>query len=152
MLDSIKNFILGDSGNSNENNLESSQEKVALATCALLLEMAYADDEFTDDEKEKMLKILSDNFEITEQEAFDLMQQAEGEREKNIDLWQFTHKINEDYSKEEKLQVARNLWQVIYSDRKVDKHEEYLMRKLTSLLNLSHGDMIEAKIDVEKQK
>jgi uncharacterized tellurite resistance protein B-like protein len=41
--------------------------------------------------------------------------------------------------------VAETLWRVIYTDGKVDEHEEYLMRKLTFLLALEHEDMIEAK-------
>ena len=67
------------------------------------------------------------------------------ERKESLDLWQFTNLINQSYSREEKLKVAETLWRVIYTDGKVDQHEEYLMRKLTYLLNLEHQDMIEAK-------
>lgn len=149
MLKSLKNIVFGGEESALSGEQINSTEKVAVATCALMLEMAYADDEFSEDEQEKILKILVEKYQIAADDALDIIEQANSQRKNNIDLWQFTHKINENYSKNEKLEVARNLWDIVYSDGKVDKHEEYLMRKLTSLLNLSHGDMIQTKIDAE---
>ncbi len=149
MLKSIIDFLIGREERDENKTLMNDLDRVTVATCALMLEMAYADDEFSQDEKETMLKALTTTYKINKSAALDLIRSAEKERRENIDLWQFTHKINEDYSKNEKLEVAQNLWKIIYSDGKVDKHEEYLMRKLTSLLNLSHGDMIQAKIDAD---
>ena len=42
--------------------------------------------------------------------------------------------------------VLEVLWSVVYADGKVNMHEEYLMRKLSYLLNMDHSDMIDAKI------
>ena len=152
MLKSLKDILFGGDESTLSGESINSTDKVAVATCALMLEMAYADDEFSEDEQKKILKILVEKYRIAADDALDLIELANTQRKTNIDLWQFTHKINESYSKDEKLDVARNLWEIIYSDGKVDKHEEYLMRKLTSLLNLSHGDMIQAKIDTENSK
>jgi uncharacterized tellurite resistance protein B-like protein len=41
------------------------------------------------------------------------------------------------------------VWRVVYADGKVDKYEEYLMRKLSFLLNIDHRKMIEAKLKVK---
>jgi uncharacterized tellurite resistance protein B-like protein len=146
MLTSLKNILLGKESSVQQAESASAAEKIAVAICALLLEMAYSDDEFSGDEREKIVKIMVETYSIDENEVNDIIRKAEQEREKEIDLWQFTRQINENYSKEEKMVIARKLWEIIFSDGKVDQHEEYLMRKLTSLLNLSHGDMIEAKI------
>jgi uncharacterized tellurite resistance protein B-like protein len=126
------------------------QRKISTATCALLLEMAHADSEFSDEEKQRILDILKVNFDLTEKDAEDLLLLAEQERQESLDLWQFTNLINKNYSREDKLRVVDTLWKVIYSDGKVDQHEEYLIRKLTYLLNLQHEDMIEAKIKVRE--
>jgi uncharacterized tellurite resistance protein B-like protein len=148
MLSSLKSFLLGDEKSFKVDKTVSTDEKIAIATCTLLLEMAYSDDEFSDIEREQIVKIMINTYSIDENDADDIMVQAEKERESGIDLWQFTNKINEHYTKDEKMVIAKNLWEIIYADGKVDKHEEYLMRKLTSLLNLSHGDMINAKMKV----
>jgi len=126
------------------------QTKISIATCALLLEMAHADSEFSDEEKQPILDILKVNFKLTEKDAEDLLYLAEQERQESLDLWQFTNLINKNYSRKDKLRVVDTLWKVIYSDGKVDQHEDYLIRKLTYLLNLQHEDMIEAKLKVRE--
>jgi uncharacterized tellurite resistance protein B-like protein len=120
-------------------------KKVSIATCALLLEMAHADDQFSKEEMTNIMTILQNQYDLPEQDAREMISLAEEERKESLDLWQFTNLINENYSKEEKQKVVEILWRVIYTDGKVDKHEEYLMRRLTFLLNLDHKDMIEAK-------
>ncbi len=126
------------------------QRKISIATCALLLEMAHADSEFSDEEKQHILDSLKVNFDLTEKDAEDLLDLAEQERKESLDLWQFTNLINQNYSREDKLKIVYTLWKVIYTDGKIDQHEDYLIRKLTYLLNIEHEDMIEAKIKVRE--
>jgi uncharacterized tellurite resistance protein B-like protein len=40
------------------------------------------------------------------------------------------------------------VWRVIYADGKLDKHEDYLVKKIAHLLNLRHREMIDAKLRV----
>ncbi len=144
MIEKIKKIFM-DKMQPDEDQPAGNPEKVSIAACALLLEMAHADSEFSNEEKSRIVAILNENFDLTEDNARELMHLADLERKESLDLWQFTNLINQNYSREEKLRVVETLWQVIYTDGKVDKHEEYLMRKLTFLLNLHHQDMIEAK-------
>jgi uncharacterized tellurite resistance protein B-like protein len=120
-------------------------ERVAIATCALLLEMAHADSEFSDIEEKRITAILQNEFSLSKEDANELIELSNLERKESLDLWQFTNLINEYYSKAEKAKVLETLWRVIYADDKVDKYEEYLMRRLSYLLNMDHKDMIEAK-------
>ncbi len=120
--------------------------RIALATCALLLEMAHADSEFGEEEKDLILTTLKDRFNLKKSDAESLIELANLERKESLDLWQFTNLINQNFTREEKLNVLEVLWGVIYADGKVDMHEEYLMRKLSSLLNMDHSDMINTKI------
>ena len=145
MIDSIKNFFSEKIETSDDKSQESSERSVSIATCALLLEMAHADSEFSDEEKNSIIRILQSTYAITEDDAKELIRLSEMERQESTDLWQFTNLINHNYSREEKIKVAETLWNIVYTDGKVDQHEEYLMRKLTYLLDLDHQDMIEAK-------
>jgi len=131
---------------SDQESRVSSDRSVSIACCALLLEMAHADSQFSQSERDNIISILQTNFHMTQSDANVLLNLSEMERKESLDLWQFTNLINQTYSHEEKVKVAETLWQVIYTDGKVDKHEEYLMRKLTYLLNISHDDMIAAKL------
>jgi len=145
MIDNIKKFFSEKIETSDQDSEVISEQSVSIATCTLLLEMAHADSEFSQSEKDNIISILRTSFAMTENDAAELLNLADLERKESLDLWQFTNLINQSYSREEKVKVAETLWRVIYTDGKVDQHEEYLMRKLTFLLNLEHEDMIEAK-------
>lgn len=121
------------------------EDRLALATCALLLEMAHTDAEFSAEEQNAIMAILQKQFRISPEDAGTIIELAGAEREESLDLWQFTNLINLHFNHSEKLRVLEILWAVIYADGKVDMHEEYLMRKLSNLLNMDHSDMIQAK-------
>jgi uncharacterized tellurite resistance protein B-like protein len=130
-----------------DRKLETSHD-VRMATCALLLEMANIDGEFSDLEKKSIVRVLKNNYQLSAEHASALMKAAEDELEKSIDLWQFAKLINENYSTEKKMKVIETVWQVIYTDGILDKHEDYLVHKLAKLLRLSHKHLIDAKLRV----
>ena len=78
----------------------------------------------------------------------ELIEYAGRKSDASIDIHQFTRQINESFTEEEKLQVVRTLWRIVYADGVFDKYEDFLMRKLVTLLRLSHRQMIEAKVRV----
>jgi uncharacterized tellurite resistance protein B-like protein len=149
MIESIKQLFSEKMQPIKEEN-QPRQDNISIATCALLLEMAHADSEFSSEEKKQILSTLVESFNLAEKDAKDLLELAEQERKESLDLWQFTNLINENYSRENKLKIVETLWKVIYIDGKVDQHEDYLIRKLTNLLNLQHEDMITAKLKIRE--
>ena len=150
MIDAIKKFF-SEKIESVEYNPESNNRKVAIAACALLLEMAHADNQFDKQEESFILSILKKKHTLSNEDARELMALAELERKESLDLWQFTNLINQNYSKFEKRGVVDTLWEVIFKDGRSDKHEEYLMRKLAFLLNIPHEEMIAAKLQARKK-
>jgi uncharacterized tellurite resistance protein B-like protein len=125
---------------------------VAIATCALLLEMAHTDEEFSDIEKSEIKKIMQKEFDLSGETLSQILELSEEDRQQSLDLWQFTNLINQNYTKEQKINVIENVWRVVFADEKVDKYEEYLVRKLSYLLNLDHKDMITAKLKIKDEK
>ena len=126
----------------------SREDDLRIATCALFLEIANIDDEFSDEERESILSIIQTEYSLSEDHALELARRAMKELEGSIDLWGFTNLINENYTEDEKLRVVELLWRVIYADGKLDKHEDYLVHKVAKLLRLSHKQMIAAKMKV----
>ncbi|HDQ92511.1 MAG TPA: TerB family tellurite resistance protein [Synergistetes bacterium] len=122
---------------------------VRVAACALLLEMAHVDGEFDDDEREKIVAILKGHFGLTDEDADEIMQTARAELEGSIDLWRFTHLINENYSVEEKIHIIELVWKVAFTDTRLDKHEDHLAHRMAELLNLNHKQLIDAKLKVK---
>ena len=126
-----------------------SEKDIRFVACALLLEIAHADSDFTDDEKQYLESAVRRQFDLNKEEAGRLLDLAEAERSKAVDLWQFTSLIAEEYSVGQKLILAEMMWGVVYSDGNIAGEEAYLMRKIWNLLRLEPGYLAEARKHVE---
>ena len=118
---------------------------IRLAACALLLELANADDEFTDDEKQHLDSAVRRQFGLGGTEAEQLLELAQNAREEAVDLWQFTNLIAENYSTGQKMVLAEIMWGLVYSDGELASKEDYLMRKICNLLRIEPGYLAEAR-------
>ena len=85
---------------------EAGPDRLRLATCVLLLEAARADDEFTDAERAHIVDVMRTRFELSSEEAHDLIEEATQLRDNSSDLWRFTHEINEAYPLTEKIAIT----------------------------------------------
>jgi uncharacterized tellurite resistance protein B-like protein len=148
MMDLMKRFFTRTTDEKSAGKPVGTSYDVRIATCALLLEMANIDGKFSELEKESILEVLKNKYDLSAEHAAALMKAAEEELEKSIDLWQFAKRINENYSTEEKIKIIETVWHLIYTDGVLDKHEDYLVHKLAKLLRLSHEQLIDAKLKV----
>ena len=148
MRDLIKKFFNKkpeDSSVPQNNNFPSS---IPVATAAILLEMANIDNEFSDIEEKHIIEIVKRDFQLSVEDAEEIIEISSKELDESIDLWKFASMINENYSTEEKIKVMETVWRVIYADGKLDMHEDYLVHKLSKLLKLTHKQLIDAKMKV----
>jgi len=148
MIDIVKRFfnkaIETGSGAEDRNT---GHDKI-VAVCALFLEMARIDETFSGEEMDVILAILKEKYGLPSEHADALIAEAEKELIESIDYWQFAKRINENYSNKEKIEIIESLWQIIFVDQKMDKYENYLIHKLSTLLRLSHDQLIDAKLKV----
>ena len=124
--------------------------KLKVATTVLFLEMAYIDFNLALEEEEQILNTLVELFELKPDQVQELIEIAREERDNKTDLWAFAGLIKANFSHEQKIVVLEKLWVLIFADGKVDKFEDRLIRKISTLLGLEHGEMIAAKIKVKK--
>lgn len=122
---------------------------IRLAACALLLELAYADNEFTEDESDHLISAIRRQYGVEGSEAEELIVAAHAELESSVDLFQFTKLIRDNYSLGQKMVLAEIMWGLVYADGEVSADEEYLMRKVCSLLKLEPGYLADARKRVE---
>ena len=148
MINAVKRFFEKVSTDKPDTVPQATSHDVRVATCALFLEMARIDETFTPEEMETLLQILKAKYGLLEQDADNLIAEADAELKSSVDLWQFARLINENYTNEEKIEIIETLWQIVFVDGKMDQHEHYLMNKLSKLLRLSHKQLIDAKLKV----
>lgn len=131
---------------------EDPQSKVLIATCAILIEVANSDDEFTEEERSRIVDILKIQFSLSDEDASELIEVAKLRIDQSIDMWSFTNTINEAYTPDEKIKVLEAIWKVIYADGRLSGHEDSLVHKLSFLLGLKHSQLIDAKLRVLGKK
>ena len=151
MLDAIKSFF-GTKMEPASPEEEVQEQDVRLAACALLIEIAYADDEFTDDENQHLLSAVRRQYGLDEGEAEQLVQLAEQARASAVDLWQFTKLIKKSYSLGQKMVLVEVMWGLVYSDGELSSHEESLMRRVCHLLDLAPGYLADVRKRVESAR
>jgi len=148
LINRIKDFFNKNISGEGAETGTDADTRIQVAASALLVEMARADDEFSEEEGERIISILKKEFSLTDEIAKELIEMAELELKASVDLWQFTSLINANYSPEEKIRLMELVWRVIYADGRLDRHEDYLVKKIAHLLNLRHREMIDAKLRV----
>jgi uncharacterized tellurite resistance protein B-like protein len=118
---------------------------VQVAACALLLELAHADGEFSDSERVHIEEALARHFDLDGSTIKELMDLAATERSHSVDHFQFTRLIGQQFDLSQKLVLAEVMWGVILADGKLAEHETYLVRKLGNLLDLKPGYLAQAR-------
>ncbi len=144
MFEAIRSFLNRRDGQTASGDVPGARG-VQLAACALLLELAHADGEFSDVERQRIEEALGRHFGLNAADTQELLALAAEERRKSIDHFQFTRILNEQYDLGQKMVLAEVMWGVILADGQLADHEAYLVRKIANLLNLEPGYLSQAR-------
>lgn len=147
LIDSIRALFGSGAASSEDAVSEPSPgvEPLHLAACALLLEIAYADGEFSADERAHLEDVLERHFSLPPEAGHRLMDLAEEERQNSTDLFRFTSQLQQGYDVGQKMVLAEILWGLVLADGEIAEHEQYLTRKISNLLDLKPGYLSAAK-------
>jgi uncharacterized tellurite resistance protein B-like protein len=149
MLEAIRRFVsehlIGGSDTAVDRTASAGPSRVQLAACALLLELAHADGEFTAEERQHIERSLIRHFGLDEATGRELLRLAEAERAQSLDHFQFTRLIAAEYDLGQKIQLAEVMWGVILADGRLSDHEAHLVRKLASLMQLEPAYLAQAR-------
>lgn len=151
MFDIVKKFFDKAGNTGADRNNATKIHDVRVASCALLLEMARIDERFTPEEAQTLISILKSSYGLSREDADALVDEADKQLDDSVDYWRFARLINENYTIAEKIEIIEMLWRIIFVDGKMDRHEHYLINKLSDLLRLTHKQMIDAKLKILRE-
>jgi uncharacterized tellurite resistance protein B-like protein len=146
--------VLSSESNSTEietNFPQKASKKYQVATAALLIEIAKADGDFSDNEKKRIIELMQNDFELDDECVNELLELSKQKVNDSISVYEFSSVINESFSQQEKFELMKNLWRIIYEDGKLDSHEDRLIKIIGSTLNLEHKNVIDAKLFVKQE-
>ena len=120
-------------------------DEMTLATCVLLIEVSLSDDSYDDEEKEKIIGILKNKFNLDDIQINVLLEIADKKNQEMISLYDWTSKVNDIYNYDQKKDLIKLLWDVAFADGRIDKYEDHTIRKIADLIYVRHEDFIKAK-------
>ena len=116
-----------------------------LAAAALLVHAALIDAHFGDDERATIIRLIESRLELSPEESHALFDAAHEEADRSIQLHGFTHTIKNGFSYEERVELIEMLWEVVYTDGKLDEFESQLMRRIGGLIYVDDRDRAMAR-------
>jgi uncharacterized tellurite resistance protein B-like protein len=122
--------------------------RVDLTCAALLVEVMNSDHELDEREHQEFMAVLQQSYNIAEADLEELIQLAKDEAFEATSLYEFTKLINDSYDYEQKIELIENMWRIAFSDKRLDKYEDHLIRKVSELIYVSHSDFIKTKLKI----
>ena len=121
------------------------EHRLQLASAVLLLDVAQADHEYSDQEKKKIQLAVASKFSLTDEDIKQLMELAKAKSREAIDYHQFTSLLNKEFTNQQKIRLIELMWQVAYADGELDPYEDHFIRKISELLYLRHSELLSAR-------
>jgi uncharacterized tellurite resistance protein B-like protein len=127
-------------------------DPIAIAACALLLEIAHADSDFTAEERDRIARHAREDHGVPADDVREVLRLAEEARRDSVDLYQFTKLVTEGFSREQRLRLIEAIWGVVYSDGVLTAVEGQLARRIAELLGFQHPEVQAARERVAARK
>ena len=126
---------------------EDREAALRLATAVLMVDVARADYVFDEAEFDQVLRLVESHFGLSAEQAAELVNEAGDKAENLVDVHEFTRLLHEHLTEDEKARIVSLLWQIAYADGQLDKYEDSLVLKISDLLYVSRGKVMQLKHD-----
>ncbi len=135
--------------NKKEDKNDQSSFELELTASVLAYELARSDGEIDDNELDILMQeveLIADKVGKDKNEIFKIIETYSKD---SISFYDFIKDINENYSKDEKLNLLQFMWKIAYSDKKLDVDEERLIRRMADMIKIKDIEVLKLK-DLEK--
>ncbi|MDJ0812815.1 MAG: TerB family tellurite resistance protein [Woeseiaceae bacterium] len=127
--------------------VEDREAAVRLATAVLMVDVARADYVFDETEFDRVVDLIEVHFGLSPDQAAELVNEAGTEADELVEVHRFTKLLHEHLSDDEKARIVSLLWQIAYADGRLDKYEDSLVLKISDLLYVGRGKVMQLKHD-----
>ena len=119
---------------------------------ALLVRLARADENYTEDERARIDRILARRYHLSPFEAASARTDAEELEANAPDTVRFTRALKEAVPYEDRMSLMEALWSVALSDGERDPREDAMIRVTADLLGINDRDRAISRQNVEKRE
>jgi len=146
MIKNIKDLL----SNFSKQEEELKEEEISSldkACSALLIEVAYADKVFDESEITSLKESLKMTYNLDDNIINELIADAKKTIDESTSLYEYTRVVNDEFTYSDKLELLSRIWKLAFADGNLDKYEDYLIRKISDLIHVSHSDFIKIKLE-----
>lgn len=130
---------------SKEDNIKETNFEIELTAAVLAYELARSDGEICDEELSILMgEIESIAYKVgkDKEEIFKIIKIYSDD---SVSFYDFVQDINKDYTKEDKLNLLKFMWEIAYADGKLDIDEEKLIRRMADLIRIKDIEVLKLK-------
>ena len=131
--------------NIKEPEKEQTSFEIELTASVLAYELARSDGEITQDELAILMKEIEGIANKVGKDKEEIFKIIQIYSEDNVSFHEFVEDINKNYSKEEKLDLLKFMWEMAYADKKLDVDEERLIRRTADLIKIKDVEVLKLK-------
>lgn len=132
-------------------DVDSREATLRLATAVLMLDVARADHVFDESEFDRVLDLIEMHFKLPAEDAALLLNAASERSEDAVSAYEFTQLLHAHLDDKEKARIVALLWQIAYADGRLDKYEDAFILKISDLLYVSRGKVMQLKHDAQQK-
>jgi uncharacterized tellurite resistance protein B-like protein len=121
-----------------------------LAAAALLVHVATTDSEFNEKERDKLVRLLAERFELARDDAERLVESAVKADLEAVDLYQFASVLNRTFDDEERRRVVEMMFEVAYSDGSLSEFEDNVVWRAAELMHVPSRERVTIRREVRK--
>ena len=126
-------------------------DKLQLAEAALMYHVIAVDGVIRDEEKIRMAELLSQQFNLDEEETKRLAQDAKTAEHEAIDLYKFTSILKRALNEEERIKIIEHLWEMVFADGILHELEDNIVWRIAELLAVDSRNRVLLKQRVWKR-
>jgi len=124
---------------------ENREFEINLIGSVLAYEVARADGAVSQDELRNLVKEIDNisiNLKKNSKEIFEIIEIHSND---SVSFYKFVQDINNNFSKDEKLDLIKYLWEIAYADNVLDVNEERLIRRISDLIYIKDIEVLRLK-------
>ena len=119
--------------------------EIELPASVLAYELARSDGEITEDELRVLMSEIQKIAKKVGKNKDEILKIVEVYSENSVSFHEFVKDINDNYSKQEKLDLLYFMWKMAYADNKLDVDEEKLIRRMADLIKIKDIEVLKLK-------
>lgn len=124
--------------------------EIELTAAILAYEVARSDGDVSKSELTILLNVIKQISSKVKKSEEKILSIIEEYSKNSTSFHDFIEDINQNYQKEDKLNLVKTLWDIAYADNILEVNEERLIRRISNLIKIKDLEVLKLKNDSKK--